>query len=252
MIIVKIQGGLGNQIRQYVMGKIISHYTQQHFFLDLGWFKIGNRNYDLDKFNIKQNVLNIKKEDLFDDFTIYADENANSLTSIQGENIYLDGYWGGHFSECKVLYNQFFLEQNEFTLKEDWNPDDQIIIDKMRQNTSVMVHIRRGDYITQFSHYFYNIPLSEYYDKLKKIQESYDNLEIYLFSDDMEWVKKNFKIDLPCYYINHNAGKYDYKDLLLMSYCRIFILANSSFSDVASWLAINPDKIIVPPSRIYV
>lgn len=251
MIINEIKGGIGNQIRQYIMGRIVAYYTNQELFLETSWFNTQRDIliYNLDKFRIvSQNIINIDIQQL-NHFTIYDDNNIISLAEIKDNNIYLNGYWGD--PKYRILYNEIIGNKDEFNLIETWNEQDRSVIQEMQSYNSIMVHIRRGDYITKYSHIFYNIPLSEYYDKIKNIQKHYGNLKIFIFSDDIQWVKENFQFDLPIRFINHNNGLKDYKDIVLMSFCKFFILANSSFSETASWLSNTIDKVIIHPSKIY-
>lgn len=66
-----------------------------------------------------------------------------------------------------------------------------------------------------------------------------------VFSNDIEWCKKNFAgIDRKFRFIE---GEPHYIDLYLMSMCRSNIICNSSFSWWAAYLNLNPDKVVVAP-----
>lgn len=47
--------------------------------------------------------------------------------------------------------------------------------------------------------------------------------------------------------VTGNLGVRSYVDLQLMSACRHNIIANSGYSQFASWLNPNPDKIVISP-----
>ena len=71
----------------------------------------------------------------------------------------------------------------------------------------------------------------------------------YVFSDDIAWCKQSLVIKFPCVYIDHNIGRESYRDMQLMSLCRHYVIANSSFSWWGAWLNPKPEKIVVTPKR---
>jgi hypothetical protein len=90
----------------------------------------------------------------------------------------------------------------------------------------------------------------DYYRKaLRLLNERVDQPEIFIFSDDIAWVKANLDIDLPCLFVDHNMGMESYNDMRLMSLCQHHIIANSSFSWWGAWLNPNPDKVVIAPQR---
>lgn len=74
-----------------------------------------------------------------------------------------------------------------------------------------------------------------------------EDIVIYAFSDESDWVKKNLKCKLSIIISDANQGDCSYEDLRLMSACRHNIIVNSTFSWWGAWLNPNPDKIVVAP-----
>jgi hypothetical protein len=76
--------------------------------------------------------------------------------------------------------------------------------------------------------------------------------KLFIFSDDLEWCKKTLLThNLPVTFVVQNTSINSWQDLILMSYCRHHIIANSSFSWWAAWLAdqrysMHPRSVIAP------
>ena len=105
-VIVKLMGGLGNQMFQYAFGYWVSKKTNRKLYLDTSFLTNKNqpegfiyRNYDLDVFNLEGSVI-----EKFEEKYEIIKQDWNSLHKIEfgliykiitskSENIYLDGYW---------------------------------------------------------------------------------------------------------------------------------------------------------------
>ena len=101
------------------------------------------------------------------------------------------------------------------------------------------VHVRRGDY-SEKPEYHTNLDGTYYNIAINNIITSFDNTHIMVFSDDIEWCKKN----MPSEFSFSNA-KNQYEDMCMMSMCDTHVIANSSFSWWAAWLS-NSSRIIAP------
>jgi len=146
----------------------------------------------------------------------------------------------GYYQSSKNFYGF----ENE--IKDIFLPDDDFktkILQKYPQllnKNNVSIHIRRGDYL-QIPDVLPTIDVS-YFHKCLEIINSYDN--IFVFSDDKNWVKENIKFENIIYV----DGLEDYEELWTISLCRINIMSNSSFSWWGAFLNQNPNKIIYTPS----
>ena len=114
--------------------------------------------------------------------------------------------------------------------------------EKIKNNNSVSIHIRRTDYIKQR----YPIMSLQYYENGADYIQKHTNepIHLFVFSDDIPWVKENFTSKYPFTIVQGNK---DTVDMHLMSLCKHNIIANSSFSWWGAWLNENPNKIVVAP-----
>lgn len=104
----------------------------------------------------------------------------------------------------------------------------------------VSIHIRRGDYARK--HKFHNLLTFDYYQNAMKY---FSNEKFIIFSDDLEWCKKNFVGERFSFY----KGENDLEDLFVMSSCDHNIIANSSFSWWAAWINMNKNKKVIAPKQ---
>ena len=119
------------------------------------------------------------------------------------------------------------------------------------QTNSVSLHIRRGDYVSnQKTNQTHGTCDLDYYQRcITEIEKEVENPYFFVFSDEIEWVKENLKINHPAEYVDQNTGDKSYEDMRLMSQCKHNVIANSSFSWWGAWLNSYPDKIVFAPKR---
>lgn len=277
MVIVKIFGGLGNQMFQYAAARRLAYKLNVELKLDISWFKNRTykrddqkRKYSLGNFNILEEFINYNEIKFFifpylsilNKFEkmlykirrgklLYIKEkyfHFNPKILDLPDNIYLDGYWQNekYFLDVKGIII------NEFKVKNPILGRNKEVFEKIRLSESVSIHIRRGDYITNprvakklggicdFNYFFRSI---DYIGKKIK------NPVFFFFSDDINWVKENFAIKHPCVFIDFNNILNSYEDMRLMSQCKHNIISNSSFSWWGAWLNPNSNKIVIAPRK---
>ena len=105
------------------------------------------------------------------------------------------------------------------------------IVELINSCNSVSIHVRRGDYLSQeMVAKMGNICTLDYYkNAIELIKRKISNPVFFVFSDDIEWVKKNLLAD-NMHLIDWNNGTNSFIDMFLMSECKAHVIANSSFS----------------------
>ena len=274
MIIVKIKGGLGNQLFQYAIGLELSKINKRQLYLDLSWFKNNKtdtiRNFMLDKFQIYHEIATedlIKKFNnqdsvlqkiinrlsniflpiRFRKYIIEIDNNFNNEILLLKDNFYLDGTWMNekYFSTVKEDVRKLY------SIKPFLNNYYKKIESNILYNNSICVHIRRGDYANNPDTLKYHglIPFDYYLVTMKYFSDKFKDAKFYLFSDDIEWVKSIFKNNSNICFVSNDFIDSDIQEFYLMSKCKHHVIANSTFSWWSAWLSNNPQKIVCAPKR---
>jgi hypothetical protein len=237
-MIIKLTGGLGNQMFQYAYGRSISIEKgvplKYYFVHHLG---DTNRQYELGTFDIKgKKICGLIPEML---------RKVGFFFSLGSLHI-VSGYW-----QSEKYFIRYEKEiRKDFQFKKPLDKKNNKVLNEIKRTDSVSVHVRRGDYISdEITNAYHGAPPQSYYeDSVSYIKKSIKNPKFFVFSDEPEWVKNNLIIK-GAKYIDWNKGRDTFKDLWLMSYCKHNIIANSSFSWWGAWLNTNPRKIVIAPKK---
>lgn len=239
MLIVKFQGGFANQLFQYAFylklkedfpsGKVLADLSHYKKCKDHGGFKL-NRFVDFDL--VTKNNSN---------YEIVTEINYESIIFDLNKNYYFNGYW----QEKKYFPKDLTKVKNIFNESRISKKND-CFLNKIKESTSVSVHVRRGDYVNNYMHG--NIANQCYLqNSIEYIKTKVENPVFFVFSDDIQWAKNNLKFDTSeAIFISGNDDNVE-QDIILMSNCKHNIISNSSFSWWAQYLNTNPDKIVITP-----
>jgi Glycosyl transferase family 11 len=265
MIYVRLKGGLGNQLFQYATGLRLARKHNTELKLDASIYKDDPlRFYALNAFNVSAQIatdeeLEMVKPRRRKTFLWLASNSNNSSYPVLTEkyfhvdqkildapdNVYLDGHWQSekYFKEIEDIIRK------EFSFKGSLDEKNKNLLDEIENATSVSVHVRRGDYVTntRLPHQVCDL---DYYARCAEIICKHrENARFYVFTDDTKWAAENLHLPSPMTIVEGNQDAQSYKDMWLMSVCRDNIIANSSFSWWSAWLNANPTKIVLAPKH---
>jgi Glycosyl transferase family 11 len=269
MIIVRLCGGLGNQLFQYAAGRRLASVRSAELVLDLGWYtrtpsSDTPRVYELGYYPIKAR-LTTPTEALWSrlhegrllrrlpilprrwrhwsEKTFEFDARVLDLP----DNTYLDGYWQSH---------RYFEEiadsiRTELSPIKNFGTQDEKVASLIAAGNAVSVHVRRGDYVNhQAALQNHGLCSIEYYKAaVAKVLLHVDQPHFFVFSDDPVWTRENLPLPGLATFVDHNGPATAFQDLRLMSLCDHQITANSSFSWWGAWLNSRPNKIVVTPQQ---
>lgn len=279
-IVVTLRGGLGNQMFQYALGRRLSLYHRVPLKLDTFHLRANLfnflgvttlRKYSLGDFNIHARLARYQDLPFLSKvpsthFTIWLNElnkafNPQSRQVIRempysysqniknilsaGNNVCLDGFWNNerYFKEIAAVI------RSDFSLKRRMSVEAMKLAKRISQTSSVSIHVRRKDYITNINtRRFHGICDMNYYHAcIQQIAKQISSPYFFIFSDDIDWVKENLRIKYPAVFVDHFGS--DAEELVLMSLCKHNIIANSSFSWWGAWLNTNRRKIVLAPKK---
>ena len=89
---------------------------------------------------------------------------------------------------------------------------------------------------------------ADYYENaINYLKMHLDNLKFFVFSDDSDFVEKEFRWLKNKVIVTGNSGKMSFRDMQLMSLCKHNIVANSTFSMWGALLNANDGHITIYP-----
>lgn len=283
MVIVRLWGGLGNQMFQYACGYAIAKKNNTELVLDtrfytdeylkrnphfskqlpnilkfpLEYASVINEDNELKIIGILQNRtisriiriparFNIK----VDKGLLYCKETRLSfleyVSDMQCKNIYLDGYW-----QCEQYFQEYKKEiQNQYTRKSEKVFQVASELGVLQEN-AVAIHVRLGDYYSGKKKFARcnSIINPEYYIKaIKDMSIKIKNPKLYVFSNDISKARMLLK-EYDCVFVNEKRELSDLDEFEVMSLCTNHIISNSTFSWWAAWLSqggckIAPDSFV--------
>jgi hypothetical protein len=272
-VIVRIKGGLGNQLFCYAAGRRLALANEAELVIDdaTGFARDWryHRRYALDRFRIA--ARKATPGERLEPFERYRRGLAKYLARrrpfhrrryVEQEGIefderlltyevrgpvYLDGLWQseGYFKDIGLTIRQ----------------DLQIIPPQDRRNTEMAQRIAECNAVAVHVRWFdpprregasHNASMDYYRRAIDLIRGRIDKPHFFLFSDDPNSARG--LLGLPedsatC--VDHNQGDENaYADLWLMSQCKHFIIANSTFSWWGAWLSPHSRKVVVAPGIV--
>jgi hypothetical protein len=282
MIIISLMGGLGNQMFQYAAAKNLAIMNNTTLKIDVSNFKKLTKNKDhiiqLDCFNISapqacedeiskykpsesrglkiirrlKKTLKLPVADI-ENPCLYSEPDESSFKP-DFLDLGSDKYLVGYFNSYKYFRQIRDILIEEYTPKSDISVEGREMIKRIEDTDSISLHIRRGDYVTDpdVCESIDGIITDRYYrNAIDFMLARVDKPHFYVFSNDMPWVRANFKIPADVTCVDINSPQRGFEDLWIMSKCRHNINAGgSTFSWWAAYLNQNKDKIVLRTAKI--
>lgn len=269
-IVLRIKGGLGNQLFSYAAAKSLAVINNAELVIDdtTGFERDKyNRTYCLNNFNISSRRateieklqplsrlkrIMIKLNTSLGVFSKWKYFHQNSIEydetflKLKFNNIlFLEGYWQSE----RYFMNIEKLIRNEFVSPIPSGDEILNLASKIKSLNSVCIHIRWFDSPDNESQ-INNLSLDYYLKAISYFKNNFSDCHFFIFSE-YPLVSKDFlsSISDESTVVNNVDIVSPHDDLWLMTLCRHFIIANSTFSWWGAWLGNESDKIVVAPGK---
>lgn len=273
MIIVRISGGLGNQMFQHAAGLALARRHACELKWDLSWFE-NNRLHQ--GFELPRVFgLAVQEAVPADYHAVFGWRGAAFLRALWPRRpmnwarprawirephfhywpgfldlrppVLLDGYW----QSARYFEGIAPLVRQTYTFAPPLSPQNAELAAQITTCNAVSLHVRRGDYVADpVVSQVHGVCTQDYYERaVRFLMERVETPHFFVFSDEPEWAQANLDLPAPFTVIGHNRGAESYNDMRLMILCKHHIIANSSFSWWGAWLGTNPEKSVIAPRR---
>lgn len=223
-LIIQVSGGIGNQMFQIANAYALSIKFNRTLMIsdknstsrNTYWNSILNQ---FSQFLINHNIfIELKRKSSIYNWAMTRFEYKEIILNDNVENYCIEGYY--------QTFKYFDLDIFKPMLNLDFIQNYYNI-----DNNDIALHIRRTDYT---ANNFHKVLSLEYYKTcIYQLNSKIKINNIYVFSDDIEWCKKNLDYDNLIFVKNKN----EIEELIFMSTFKHFIIANSSFSWWAAYLS---------------
>ena len=264
LIVIQLSGGMGNQMFQYALYLQLKALGRKVKIDDKTEYQGSNvRPIRLSVFDVKYAIPSeTEMTALTDSYMDIVSRVRRKLTGrqtaayvensplfdakvLEKERAYFIGCWQSekYFKDIKEEVRKAFTFRNIKLY-----PKMKEYEEKMQNTNSVSLHIRRGDYL-QVSEVYGGICTEEYYAKaMKQMEEDITDCHFFVFTNDVAWVKEHYQQENVTI-VEGNDEDTGYIDMYLMTQCKHYILANSSFSWWGCYLNPSKEKKVIAPSQ---
>lgn len=260
-----LSGGLGNQLFQYAACRSLAIQTRSNLIIDLRFY---DKCYGSSRSEYRPCLID--QLPVTADF-IYNQGDHRFVSRIRRhvERLQKRVYWSNNLGfdaaftslnpplvVSSLLQSHKYFESNWMDIKPELNCDLWIddtgkpVQSKIASGETVAVHVRRGDYLV---HPELNIgDLNAYYRRaIVRMATLIKDPHFAFFSDDISWCKNNFsEVADNIQFIEFRDGRSKpEREFALMTKCQHHIIANSTYSWWAAYLASHDNQCVIMPRK---
>ena len=263
--IIALSGGIGNQMFQYAFARALQtekkceiefdtvfYGTSQDRKLELTSLNIGDYTFAFHPgYNrVRRLVQRIPVMAwMFGCYKEYREFEVDPRVKKYDYGFYT-GYWQNkdYFSEIADTL------RNELKFIGELSSQEDALLNCIKKDNSIAVHVRRGDYRSEKNKSMYVTQDEDYYRKAidrAKISINIDEPSLFFFSDDIEWCGNYFSDYKNSVFVDNTISSSPLVDMLFMQNAKCLVMSNSTFSWWSAWLSDREDKVVIAPLRWY-
>ena len=274
MVIVKLWGGMCNQMFQYAFGYALAKKNGDELFFEDEFFEnqpshtgkrklISKDDFKLTKLNTVQRpfIASVLENKYISHIIRYYSGCSLRLPSLNiiieklhkyydvipyspDKVNYYDGYWQS------VKYFQEFADD----IRREFTPSEKVIKavrewkNSINSSCCVAVHIRRGDYLNKANQAGVEniVGGSSYYNRAIQYMQEQLNDPVFCFvSDDIGWCRKEFGGIKDSVFVVNQGSDAAIADLFTIAICEHGIMSPGTFSWWGNWLRKESNNSIV-------
>jgi len=278
MILVRLWGGLGNQLFQYASARALAekHHCELKIDTSLLYENLNDpltvkREFDLEVFKIEAPLASKEEIAFFNPPTnsISQKLKAKGINLLYPKRIYSEKYF--HFdSELSMQKpplciignwqsHKYFEEiedkiRAELKFNKELEANSIELAKEIENSQSVCINVRRGDYIwhPDFNRVLGFRGLEYLIPAVQQIKTEIEKPKFFIFSDDLDWCEKYLYPEIGGTIVNHQYKGWKFGNYLqLMTLCKHHIIPNSTFGWWAAWLGKKSKQIVITPKKWY-
>jgi len=278
--VVRLTGGLGNQMFQYAFGQNLRRQTGYSVAYDARSLFDGGRiqgdtprDYALNHLNTNVTFASTAQ---LESFGVAQEERnfgfgslVNSLRRlkystrlVQEDGFLFDGqvmsvtsepkYYSGYWQSWKYLAGVETLVRSEFQPRTEMDGEALELKERIKDVGGACLNVRRGDFVNnEKTRKFHGYMEVEYYNSaLARLRDAGEFDHVFVFSDDLDWCEANLRLKGNVKFVSHSlAGPKFTHYLSLMAACSGFVIPNSTFGWWGAWLSGAPGHLVVAPKN---
>ncbi|MFA5283682.1 MAG: alpha-1,2-fucosyltransferase [Bacilli bacterium] len=271
MKVIKLKGGLGNQMFQYAFAKALQKRTRDVVKIDDSYYKVlvgdNIRKVRIRRFNLsipfasREDVRSLCKVPHESNPLSFIYKSGLILEKIINRSYYFERnrmfvdfdkltkykYFDGYWQSWRYVDSVRDELEKDFLIPKNIDLRTQMMIERVASQNSVFIGVRKGDYGNNTKRF--GCFDQEYYDKaMKIIADKIDNPIFYVFSNDIQWVKENMEFQKWNVVFREDYVD-DFDELMIMANCKHAIIINSTYHWWGARLKETKDKMVIAPKK---